>query len=173
MANGSARFDWVSQTPHGKQIPLEVTLTRIEWSGRQVIQALISDISERKKAETELRASETRLRESEARFSAAFRASPVFITISRMNDGRYVLVNEAFLKWTGYRLEEVISHNSQELSLWADPAARERLGRAAYEGVRAHYTIAHSAERLTGVYESLTTTASTRASKGAVLRDSA
>ena len=58
-------------------------------------------------------------------------------------------------------------------SLWADPAARERLGRAAYEGVRAHYTIAHSAERLTGVYESLTSSASTRASKGAVLRDSA
>jgi PAS domain S-box-containing protein len=125
MAKGSARFDWVSQTPHGREIPLEVTLTRIEWSGRQVIQALISDISERKKAEAELRASEARLRESESRFSAAFRASPVFITISRMDDGRYVLVNEAFLKWTGHRLEEVIGHNSQELSLWADPAERE------------------------------------------------
>jgi glycosyltransferase involved in cell wall biosynthesis len=48
-------------------------------------------------------------------------------------------------------------------SLWADPPARERLGRAAYEGVRAHYTVAHSAERLTGVYESLT---SARASMG-------
>ena len=58
-------------------------------------------------------------------------------------------------------------------SLWADPAARERLGRAAYDGVRAHYTIAHSADRLTDVYESLTNAASSRASKGAVLRDSA
>jgi PAS domain S-box-containing protein len=125
MANGSARFDWVSHTPQGKEIPLEVTLTRIEWSGRQVIQALINDISERKKAEAELRASEARLRESEARFSAAFRASPVFITISRMDDGRYVLANEAFLKWTDYRLDEVLGCNSQELALWADPAERE------------------------------------------------
>ena len=58
-------------------------------------------------------------------------------------------------------------------SLWADPAARERLGRAAYDGVRAHYTVAHSADRLTGVYESLTSAASPRASKGAVLKDSA
>jgi len=58
-------------------------------------------------------------------------------------------------------------------SLWADRAARERLGRAAYDGVRAHYTIAHSADRLTRVYESLTSAASPRASKGAVLRDSA
>jgi glycosyltransferase involved in cell wall biosynthesis len=51
-------------------------------------------------------------------------------------------------------------------SLWADPAARERLGRAAYDGVRAHYTIAHSADRLTRVYESLTSAASPRVSKG-------
>jgi glycosyltransferase involved in cell wall biosynthesis len=58
-------------------------------------------------------------------------------------------------------------------SLWADPATRERLGGAAYDGVRAHYTIAHSADRLTRVYESLTNAASSRASKGAVLRDSA
>ena len=40
-------------------------------------------------------------------------------------------------------------------SLYADPAARERLGRAAYEGVRAHYTIGHSAARVTAVYESI------------------
>ena len=51
-------------------------------------------------------------------------------------------------------------------SLWADPTARQRLGRAAYDGVRAHYTIAHSADRLTTVYESLTSAASARASKG-------
>jgi PAS domain S-box-containing protein len=125
MAIGNARFEWMSRSPQGKEIPLEVTLTRIQWSGRQVIQALISDIRERKRAETELRASEARLRESEARFSAAFRASPVFITISGMEDGRTVLANEAFLKWTGYRLDEVLGRNSLELGLWANPADRE------------------------------------------------
>jgi glycosyltransferase involved in cell wall biosynthesis len=52
-------------------------------------------------------------------------------------------------------------------SLYRDPAARERLGCAAYEGVRAHYTIAHSADRLTGVYESVMSTgAGNRVSKG-------
>src|SRR4030095_9346673 len=39
MANGSARFDWMSRTPQDKEVPMEVTLTRIQWSGRQVIQA--------------------------------------------------------------------------------------------------------------------------------------
>lgn len=40
-------------------------------------------------------------------------------------------------------------------ALWVDPALRERLARSAFEGVRAHYTIAHSAERLIAAYESL------------------
>jgi PAS domain S-box-containing protein len=126
MANGSARFDWISQTRQGRLIPLEVTLTRIEWSGRQVIQALVSDISERKKAESELRASEARLRESEARFSAAFRASALCMTISRMDDRKFVLANEAFLNWTGYRLDEVVGRSSEQLEMWPDPVERER-----------------------------------------------
>src|SRR5206468_3834247 len=37
MANGSARFEWMSRAPEGVEIPLEIALTRIEWSGRQVI----------------------------------------------------------------------------------------------------------------------------------------
>jgi glycosyltransferase involved in cell wall biosynthesis len=45
-------------------------------------------------------------------------------------------------------------------ALWADAAMRERLGRTGYEGVRRHYTIAHSADRLSAVYESLASEAS-------------
>jgi glycosyltransferase involved in cell wall biosynthesis len=47
--------------------------------------------------------------------------------------------------------------------LWADPALRERLGRAAFDAVRRHYTVGLSADRLIAVYESLT---SRSASKG-------
>ncbi|HEU0039816.1 MAG TPA: PAS domain S-box protein, partial [Verrucomicrobiae bacterium] len=62
MANGSARFEWMSRTPQGKEVPLEVALTRIQWSGRQVIQASITDISERKQAEHALREANRELR---------------------------------------------------------------------------------------------------------------
>jgi glycosyltransferase involved in cell wall biosynthesis len=52
--------------------------------------------------------------------------------------------------------------------LWADPASRDRLGRTAFDGVRAHYTIAQSADRLIEVYQSVITrgTSSTSVSKG-------
>ncbi len=71
MVNGSVRFEWTSCTPQGREIPLDVTLTRIQWSGRQVIQALLNDISERKKSEQALREANRELhREVEQRTHA-------------------------------------------------------------------------------------------------------
>ena len=42
-------------------------------------------------------------------------------------------------------------------SLWQDPARRERLGRAGFDGVREHYSITRSTDRLMAVYASLVT----------------
>jgi len=114
MTTGSARFDWLACAPNGREIPLEVMLTRIEWSGRQVIQAFITDITERTRAQTALA-------ESEARFSVAFQASPFFIGILRMSDGAYVLANDAFVNWLGYSREEVIGRSSAEFGMWENP----------------------------------------------------
>jgi PAS domain S-box-containing protein len=54
MSQGSARFEWLARDPRGQDIPLEVILTRIPMGGRPIIQAVINDISDRKKAEAEL-----------------------------------------------------------------------------------------------------------------------
>jgi PAS domain S-box-containing protein len=118
MANGSARFEWMSRAPEGVEIPLEIALTRIEWSGRQVIQAFITDIAERKRAQAALA-------ESEARFSAVFHASPVFIALSQARDGRFVLVNDAFVNWSGYSRDEIVGRNALELGMWEFPEERE------------------------------------------------
>jgi PAS domain S-box-containing protein len=54
VTKGSARFDWVGRTAKGRDIPLEVILTRLEVGGKQIIQAVVNDISRRKQAEAEL-----------------------------------------------------------------------------------------------------------------------
>ncbi len=77
------------------------------------------DVTERYRAELALR-------ESEARYEAAFRLSPFRLTINRLEDGRFIEVNDAFLRDLRRSREEVIGRTSVELGLWADPAMREK-----------------------------------------------
>ncbi len=78
------------------------------------------DITARKEAEDALRL-------SEEKFSNAFRYSPDKIVIATIAEGRYIDVNEAFLRFTGYARDEVIGHTSLELAIWADPEERSDL----------------------------------------------
>jgi len=79
-----------------------------------------SDITERKLAEDALRL-------SEERFSRFFRASPVGTSITRLSDGQFVDINDAFLGLSGYTREEVIGQNSLEQGWWANPGDRAKV----------------------------------------------
>ncbi len=61
------------------------------------------------------------LRESEERFSTAFQFSPIAIGILRAADGRFVDVNDVFVRTAGYSREEIIGRTSNDLHLWANP----------------------------------------------------
>ena len=77
------------------------------------------------------------LSESEEELARLFLASPDAITVSTLDDGRYVRVNEAFLRVSGYTEEQVIGRTSFELGLWTDPAER----RALVESLRSGKTV--------------------------------
>jgi PAS domain S-box-containing protein len=67
---------------------------------------------------------EEALRLSEEKFSKAFQSSPAWVVISSYEDGRYIEVNEAFLKSVGFTREEVIGKTALELKIWANPEDR-------------------------------------------------
>lgn len=54
IAQGSCRFDWIYQKRNGEEFPAEVTLTLIQLGNRQVLQAAIYDLANRKATETQL-----------------------------------------------------------------------------------------------------------------------
>lgn len=82
--------------------------------------AVYTDITDRKRTEEALR-------ESEEKFRLTFESVPDAVTISSMEDGRYLYVNDGFCRITGYAKEEVIGKTAFDLGLYVNPADRERL----------------------------------------------
>ncbi len=64
------------------------------------------------------RQAEETLRASEERFSKAFNASPVSMSIQEFSSGRYIDVNETFLRESGFGREEVIGRTPGELGIY-------------------------------------------------------
>jgi len=64
------------------------------------------------------------LAQSENTFATAFRRSPESISISTVDSGVYVDVNEGFTTFTGYSRSEVVGHNVLSLGIWYNPEDR-------------------------------------------------
>jgi PAS domain S-box-containing protein len=70
---------------------------------------------------------EQALRLSEEKFSRAFRVSPDSITISRIEDGRFIEANEGFERMSGYSRAEAMGRTAIELGLWQNSGQRAKL----------------------------------------------
>jgi PAS domain S-box-containing protein len=87
---------------------------------------------------TELVRSQQAREDSEIRYRTAFETTLDAIAITRLEDGVYVEVNQAFLAMSGYERQDLIGHSSLELSIWADPEDRRRFARQFQESKMAH-----------------------------------
>jgi len=68
-----------------------------------------------------------KLRESERKFALAFRSNPGALVISRLRDGVFLDVNDAFAELVGLEREQLLGRSSLELGLWPDPEERMRV----------------------------------------------
>lgn len=82
--------------------------------------AIQEDITARKRLETELR-------HARERFQRIFRANPMAVGICAQTDGRFIEVNDSYIKMMGYTREEMIGRSASELNLWVDRRQRDQL----------------------------------------------
>ena len=64
------------------------------------------------------------IEESEKRFAKAFRSNPQPMSLTTLIGGKYIDVNNSFLKMSGFNRDEVIGHTSKELHIFETPAHR-------------------------------------------------
>jgi PAS domain S-box-containing protein len=93
----------------------------------KTIPHVIKNVEKELFQEKKLAESEKALRLSEEKFYKVFRSSPTFITISTLKEGRFIDVNDTFLKATGYKREDVIGRTELELGIWMEPDVRDEV----------------------------------------------
>ena len=104
----------------GSLFPVEIRSTYIAFDGQVYNVAFVRDISERKQAERALR-------EKEELFSTVFALAPAPMTISDPDTGRFIDVNDQWLRISGHTKEEAIGATAYELNLWDEPEVRVAL----------------------------------------------
>ena len=75
----------------------------------------------------ERRRIEDALRLSEEKYFKAFHASPDAIVISRASDGKFLEVNDGFVRLTGYSRSEALESSSTDLGIWKNSEDRASL----------------------------------------------
>ncbi|MDZ8056444.1 MAG: PAS domain S-box protein [Aulosira sp. ZfuVER01] len=93
---------------------------RLVVSGADEVLAIVRDITERKQAEANLQS-------LAQKYTKAFRCSPNPITLSTVQEGRFIEVNESFVRLSEYERDEVIGKTAFELNMWVDKSDRMKL----------------------------------------------
>jgi PAS domain S-box-containing protein len=107
----------IGKKKDGALFQQDVSLTGLSGGG---LICVVRDISARV-------AAESNLRKSEERFSKSFNASPYGLTISRLDDGQYIDVNESFLRLVGMERDQVIGRSSSDLKIWINSEDRKSI----------------------------------------------
>ncbi|QJT09010.1 PAS domain S-box protein [Oceanidesulfovibrio marinus] len=80
---------------------------------------------------TAIKQTQQKLLESEKRFRSLFQANPDAVALKSLDDGRFLDINDAFLRMFGYHWEEIVGQRALDLGIWGSPEQREAFFEAA------------------------------------------
>ncbi|MEM7548953.1 MAG: PAS domain S-box protein [Bacteroidota bacterium] len=130
IVQGQSLFEGENLTKTGDIFPVEVNARVVSTNGKEMIQAFVRDISERKRAESEIRS-------SEERFRKVFSASPLGMTILDL-EGNFVEVNDRLCNILGYTKQEYYNLNYRDVIYNENTEEDERLVKSLIENELPH-----------------------------------
>lgn len=99
---------------------VEVYTSVYNMNNIQAIYSVIHDVTDRVKAQEELK-------KNEEKFASAFQSNPNCMIISNLEDGKIYDVNEAFFHLTGLSRDAIIDQTTLSVNLYINPGDRDKM----------------------------------------------
>ena len=154
LATGDAsvlgrRLEMTALCADGREIPIELTITRIPLDGPSAFTGHLRDITERKRSDDALRVAHAQVVRSEERWRSVFENSAVGVALTDL-DGRFIVTNPVYQKMLGYSEDELQQLTSLEITHEEEVERNRALISELLEGKRQQFQIEKQYRRKDG-----------------------
>ncbi len=143
------RIEMTALCADGKEIPVEIAITRIVEDGPPSFTGFLRDITERKRNDDALLDAHAKLARSEERWRLVFENSAVGVVLADFN-GRLLAANPVFQKMVGYTEEELKQLSFIDITVEEDRDVNRMLIADLIQGKREQFQIEKRYRRKNG-----------------------
>ena len=143
------RIEMSALCADGREIPVEIAITRIQQDGPPSFTGYLRDITERKRNEDALLEAHAELARSEERWRSIFENSAIGVALTDLN-GRFIAANPVFQKMVGYTEEELKQLSFIDITVEEDRNLNWALVQELLEGKRRQFQIEKQYRRKNG-----------------------
>jgi len=143
------RIEMTALCADGREIPVEIAITRILQDGPPSFTGYLRDITERKRNEDALLETHAKLARSEERWRSVFENSAIGVALTDLN-GRYIAANPLFQRMLGYTEEELGQLSFLDITVEEDRELNRALIKELLEGKRPQFQIEKQYRRKNG-----------------------